>query len=319
LTPPMLSYAQNAEDVVLRRVFGAVDEGFYVDVGASDPVDDSVTFHFYERGWRGVNVEPDLHDYQRLVAARTRDANLNAAVGEGGGRITFYPSTVRGQGTVKAELAAGRGDGSAFEVAQVSLGRIFEEHWPPDGVEFVKIDVEGSEAEVVASADWGRWRPRVVVVEAVDSTGAPTHETWESSLLAGGYKFALFDGINRFYCREEDEQTLLPRLSAPANTLDNWRPVREVAIQDGLRMRLEQAAEAHEGRQRALADERSAHAETRLALADERSAHTETRRALESIYDSTSWRMTAPMRDASRLAKLVGWGRVRGGARTDQR
>ena len=77
----MLSYAQNAEDVVLERAFADVEEGFYVDVGASAPVDDSVTFHFYERGWHGVNVEPDPDDYERLVARASRDVNLRAAVG----------------------------------------------------------------------------------------------------------------------------------------------------------------------------------------------------------------------------------------------
>src|SRR3954447_19461381 len=50
----MFSYAQNAEDVVLRRTFSGVEDGFYVDVGASSPVEDSVTLHFYERGWNGV-------------------------------------------------------------------------------------------------------------------------------------------------------------------------------------------------------------------------------------------------------------------------
>lgn len=54
--PPMLSYAQNAEDVVLRRAFVAVDIGFYFDVGAGHPVEDSVTHHFYERGWRGITA-----------------------------------------------------------------------------------------------------------------------------------------------------------------------------------------------------------------------------------------------------------------------
>src|SRR5947208_10141555 len=98
--PPMLSYAQNAEDVVLERVFADLEEGFYVDVGASAPVDDSVTFHFYDRGWRGVNVEPDPQDYEQLAALRPRDANLRAAVGSGVEPLAFYPSPVRGHGTV---------------------------------------------------------------------------------------------------------------------------------------------------------------------------------------------------------------------------
>src|SRR5258708_7728703 len=190
----MLSYAQNAEDVVLQRVFADVERGFYIDVGASDPVEDSVTFHFYLHGWHGVNVEPDPDQYERLIAARPRDVNLQAAVGSGEVPIAYFPSAVRGHGTVNAMVAGGRGD-------TVTLERLFPEHAPPEGVDFLKVDVEGWEAEVLASADWERHRPRIVLVEAVDPEGRPTHEGWEPALLAAGYRLGLFDGVNRFYCR----------------------------------------------------------------------------------------------------------------------
>jgi FkbM family methyltransferase len=315
----MLSYAQNAEDVVLQRVFRDVAQGFYVDVGASAPVDDSVTYHFYQRGWHGVNVEPDRRDYDELVAARTRDINVNAAVGRGDGPVAFYPSTVRGQGTVLAELAGSRGSGDPFDVEQISLSRIFEDHSPPEGVEFLKVDAEGSEADVLASSEWRRWRPRVVVVEAVDSAGAPTHEAWEPRLLEQGYQFALFDGLNRFYCRDEDQELLLPTLAAPANILDNWRPAREVALQEVVQARLEEVEAAREATQRGLestqrelesvqreleSTQRELDA-ARRELAAESSAHSETRRELEGVYDSTSWRVSAPLRGASRLAQRL--------------
>jgi uncharacterized membrane protein len=78
--PPILSYAQNAEDVVLSRAFADQEFGLYVDIGAYHPVEDSVTLHFYERGWRGVNVEPDRELHALFVEARPRDTNLCAAV-----------------------------------------------------------------------------------------------------------------------------------------------------------------------------------------------------------------------------------------------
>ena len=73
-------------------------------------------------------------------------------------------------------------------------------------VAFLKVDVEGWDTEVLASGDWGRHRPVVIVVEAVDEEGRPTHEAWEPDLLANRYRFALFDGLNRFYVREEDAE-----------------------------------------------------------------------------------------------------------------
>ena len=84
--PPILSYAQNAEDVVLSRVFAAQEFGFYVDIGARHSVEDSVTLHFYERGWHGVNVEParELHALF-LEAARATPICAPPLGGRGGG------------------------------------------------------------------------------------------------------------------------------------------------------------------------------------------------------------------------------------------
>src|SRR6476659_9728686 len=86
----MISYAQNGEDVVLARAFGSRDIGFYVDVGASHPVADSVTKHFYDRGWRGINVEPVSASFQELLSERPQDRNLNIAIGFRQAARTFY-------------------------------------------------------------------------------------------------------------------------------------------------------------------------------------------------------------------------------------
>ena len=53
-----ISYAQNNEDVLLWRALGHVRDGFYIDVGANDPVEHSVTKAFYDAGWRGISIEP---------------------------------------------------------------------------------------------------------------------------------------------------------------------------------------------------------------------------------------------------------------------
>ena len=76
-----VSYAQNYEDLVLWRALGDVEEGFYIDIGASDPKLHSVTYAFYERGWHGVNVEPIQQQHALLMEQRTRDININALVG----------------------------------------------------------------------------------------------------------------------------------------------------------------------------------------------------------------------------------------------
>jgi FkbM family methyltransferase len=301
----MISYAQNAEDVVLRRAFADVDLGFYVDVGASSPTDDSVTRHFYERGWRGVNVEPDFADFEELVAARPRDVNLNAAVGSSTGQLRFQSGHVRGHGTVSE-------DGDGVQIEQLSLEEIFDRFVPESGVEFLKVDVEGWEGPVLASAGWKRTRPKIVVVEAVDADGKPSHEAWEPGLVDAGYQFALFDGLNRFYCRGEDAGRLLPRLGTPANVRDVWRDAREVRVQERLQAETAREREAHAettaaltGAKDALVVERERREQITAELAVERERREQIMAELAAIRASTSWRMTAPVRDLSRFAKLL--------------
>jgi FkbM family methyltransferase len=323
---PMLSHAQNGEDVVLARMFRDLEQGFYVDVGAGSPVNDSVTLYFYERGWHGLNVEPDAEEFERLEAARPKDLNLRVAVGPASEAVAFYPSAVRGHGTLDSDAARARGDTASVFVPQVGLEEIFDRYAPASGVEFLKVDVEGSEAAVLASGDWSRHRPRVVLVEAVDLDGRPSHELWEPALLAAGYRLGLFDGINRFYCREEDADALLPLLAAPANVLDNWRLAREVDAQDRLQESLARLQESLARLQESLAVARSRLVETKARVAGEergrqeaertadalrheldgeQHAHEETQRLLATVYDSTSWRITSPVRDASRLVRML--------------
>ena len=77
-----ISYAQNYEDVMLNRVFKDIDNGFYIDVGAWSPVLDSVTNAFYQKGWNGINIEPNIKFVSEFSQARQRDINLCICIGE---------------------------------------------------------------------------------------------------------------------------------------------------------------------------------------------------------------------------------------------
>ena len=222
---PMISYAQNYEDVILRRVFDGRPSGFYVDVGAADPVKNSVTHHFYERGWSGINVEPEPGFFARLVAARPRDVNLQLAVSSEGERAELLVVDIEAELSTLSPRLAGN-YASTFEttsttVAVRPLGQILAEH-ADRPIDFLKIDVEGAEADALQSFDLGSWAPTVLVVEATwPGTPEPSHEDWEPGVLEAGYALAQFDGLNRFYARASDERTL-GLLRVPANYFDHF-------------------------------------------------------------------------------------------------
>lgn len=227
-----ISYAQNAEDVVLARAFEPDHVGFYIDVGASDPVVDSVTKHFYDQGWRGINVEPAALALAELRRARPNDVNLGVGVGAEPGELSFYelPREMTGCSSFSPQLAEEyRREGwepTPRTVEMMTLAALCAEHSAGKQIDFLKIDVEGNEADAIAGADLTRFRPRILVVEAtVPGTRTPAHQRWEPAVLGNGYRFVLFDGLNRFYVREEDSH-LADVLSAPANTFDDYIPYR---------------------------------------------------------------------------------------------
>lgn len=203
-----LSYAQHLEDYHLDLVFGAEPPGVYVDVGGGHPVADNVTFHLYLSGWRGIVVEPQAAMAGLYPRLRPRDTLVTDLVGRVAGETEFYVvDRLHGLSTTKpvnAEGATRFGASYRTERRRVTTLAALCEAAGLDRIDLLKIDVEGAEADVIAGGDFGRYRPRVVVVEAtVPGTNIPAHEGFEPLLLAAGYRFVFSDDLNRFYLAEE--------------------------------------------------------------------------------------------------------------------
>ncbi len=230
----MISYAQNNEDVILDRALHA-DTGFYVDVGAASPTIASVTKHFYDLGWSGINVEPLSTYVTELRQERPRDITVEAVAGAVPGRRTFYivdadPDLSTLDVERQGELSADGEQTTPYEVEVVTLDHLLEEA-NPTTIDFLKIDVEGAEREVLEGLDLARWRPRVLVVESTaPNAQVPTHQLWEDLVTGRGYRYASFDGINRYYVPEE-ESSLVGQLG-PANVLDHFQPASVVLLDE---------------------------------------------------------------------------------------
>jgi FkbM family methyltransferase len=214
-----ISYAQRYEDIHLLRVFGEQANGFYIDVGAGHPVYDNVSFAFYLHGWRGITVEPNAWLAQLSEAVRPRDTRVQSLVGEKPGEATYYLiEDYHGLSTtVESHARAAQSEfgkpSKAIKMPVTTLRALCEQH-APSVIDFLKIDVEGAERDVLAGNGWERFRPKIVVAEALEPvTMAPVWQTWEPLLTGNGYRFAYFDSLNRYYVADE-HAALAERLAA---------------------------------------------------------------------------------------------------------
>ena len=225
--PRFLSYAQNCEDVRLARAFPR-GHGFYIDVGAADPVELSVTKSLSERGWHGINIEPQPYYFDRLVADRPRDVNLKICLSDKPGDVTLYESpSHRGFSTVESTIAAtwdAKGvSWRRVTVPTLALAEVCERH-ATEPIDFLKIDVEGHERAVLLGGDFKRYRPVVLVIEATEQNKTtPNHHLWEDVVFHADYLFAAFDGLNRYYVRAEDA-ALVDAIALPPNVFDDYGP-----------------------------------------------------------------------------------------------
>ncbi len=222
---PLTSYAQNFEDVILWRALRQIERGFYIDVGAQDPVEDSVSLGFYEKGWRGVHVEPTLHYAEKLRAARPDETVIQAAVAAEAGLLHFYEIVETGLSTGDSAQAQHHRD-AGFTVRETDvpcmpLGALLDRYGDRP-IHWLKIDVEGLEQQVLESWGDSKVRPWIVVVEAVvPGTQIPSHDAWDELVTAKGYKAVYFDGLNRYYLSNK-QTDLADRFRAGPNVFDEF-------------------------------------------------------------------------------------------------
>jgi FkbM family methyltransferase len=236
-TMPIVSYAQNLEDVILQRVLSDVQNGCYVDVGASLPDKDSVTYAFYEKGWRGICIDP-LPYAEMWRRVRPQDIFINAAVGEKPGEVTFYVydkfwqvSTGSSESMEHWKRFNCLPDRNVI-VPVLTLNDILEKHLGGRSLHLISIDVEGMEREVLLGLDLGKYRPLVMVVEAtIPGTPLPSFDKWESLIVGHGYQAVYFDGLNRFYLSVE-RMDLRGRFALPPNFWDRYVLASHIAQQE---------------------------------------------------------------------------------------
>lgn len=191
------SYSQEGEDLILERLFEGRTNGFYVDVGAHHPTRYSNTYRFYKRGWRGINIEPNPQAMELFRRQRKRDINIPCGVAEREGQLVYFMFNEPALNSFDQTLSEQR-QGDRYRIVgrqNVPVRRlqsILESAVPPQTqIDFMSIDVEGYDLQVLQSNDWSRFRPACVLAESLGfDLGNPAASTMHQFLHGNDY--ALF-------------------------------------------------------------------------------------------------------------------------------
>lgn len=222
-----LTYSANFEDVIINRVFSHIPKGFYIDIGAYHPISCSNTCRLYQRGWRGIVVEPQtkFHDVWRLN--RPEDILLGYAISDKTGEATFYNFINNEQNcTIDDNIASMlQKEGKLVEtikIQQTTIDQILADHNIKNDIHVLCIDVEGAEEKVLQGLDRKQHRPWLIVLEStLPNRSTVNYETWEPLLTNTDYEFVYFDAVNRYYLAKEHIE-LKKFFSYPPCAWDNF-------------------------------------------------------------------------------------------------
>lgn len=183
------TWSQEGEDLIITRICPE-PKGFYVDVGAHHPFRYSNTYRLYQRGWRGINIDPLQKTIDLFHRHRPHDINIVAGIAREEGEMTYYQFNDSAFNTFNSDAANSvlRNHSHIYMVKKanvktIPLELILDRHLPPQtDIDILNIDAEGMDLAVLKSNNWDRYRPKVVVTEILN-------HSIESALKSETYLF----------------------------------------------------------------------------------------------------------------------------------
>ncbi len=202
-----LSYSQSGEDMILDTIFFNTKKGTYLDIGANNPFVQSNTHYFYKKGWRGINIDALPNSMKRFNKVRPHDSNIEAAISNDEKELiyymfsssfynTFYNKDIEKIKTVTKLVGEKK-------IKTIKLSNILDSLKVKD-IDFMSVDVEGLDLEVMKSNNWNIYRPKIVITEWFSKGLDELHSDGVFQFLNKvGYKFLCNSVSNAFYIEKE--------------------------------------------------------------------------------------------------------------------
>jgi hypothetical protein len=174
-----VAYGQNAEDIVLAKFLDDrlknQQKGFYIDIGAHHPFRYSNTYYFYKKGWKGLNIDADEKAIQLFKLFRRKDINVQALVAKQSKTLSYYVFTDRAFNTCDFQLAKAiikKKRAQLIEKKELrsqKLQNILDKYLQPgQKIDFLSIDVEGMDDELLQAFDFVNFAPSYLLIEDLD-------------------------------------------------------------------------------------------------------------------------------------------------------
>jgi len=189
------SYSQEGEDMILRRIFEYSEPGFYVDISAHHPKRFSNTYYFYRKGWRGINIDANPGCMELFRKMKPRDINLEIAISNKKQELIYYIFNEPALNTF-SKILAKKIDGKGkykickeVKIKTLTLGEVLNNYLSKDTeIDFLSIDVEGLDFQVLRSNNWYKYKPKVILIEDLNfSFDSPNNSKIYNFLIDKGY------------------------------------------------------------------------------------------------------------------------------------
>ena len=194
-----ISFSQEGEDLVVADLFIDKSEGFYVDVGAHHPQRFSNTYYFYLKGWSGINIDAMPGSMKIFDDLRPRDINLEIPISDKSEILTYYEFDEPALNSFNAGSSQERVATSNYKIIAETqlktqtLAEVLDKHLTPEQtIDFLSIDVEGLDYQVMSSNNWDRYKPKVVLVEDLELSSLKNIDTSNVCLFLEKKGYVLF-------------------------------------------------------------------------------------------------------------------------------